>query len=152
MRGNDMSLEKFANRLKTLMEAEKISRRALAAQTHLQRKSINNWLDGKYYPKCDGLIALADRFGVNCDYLLGKDENSVAHKCTVEDVPSHFIKILKAYLTENSCTVYSLAKKLEMGQTTVTRWFTEGGMPETATLIKLSQIMNESVDYLLGRE
>lgn len=41
MRGNDMSLEKFANRLKTLMEAEKISRRALAAQTHLQRKSIN---------------------------------------------------------------------------------------------------------------
>ncbi len=153
---NDMSLSVFADRLKEIMALENLSRRALALKTGLQRKSILTWLDGKYYPRYDALITLSNFLKVDMDYLLGlSNENNYslsAKRCKFEEVPERFIIILNKYLSEKGKTKYRLAKDLEMGQTTVERWFTSNGMPETATLIKLAKLMKESVDYLLGRE
>lgn len=151
-----MSIERFTERLKELMRLEQISRRSLSVKTGLQRKSILNWLEGKYYPRYDALIKLADFFNVSVDYLLGKDgineSKVVLSKCSIKDIPPRFLKILSSFMEEEGYTKYRLAKSLCMGQTTLTRWFTLGSMPETATLIKISFLMNESVDYLLGRE
>ena len=66
-----MSIERFSERLNDLMRSERISRRALSLKTGLQRKSILNWLEGKYYPRYDALITLADFFRVSADYLAG---------------------------------------------------------------------------------
>ena len=153
---NDMSVIVFGERLKELMALENLSRRALASKTKLQRKSILNWLEGKYYPRYDALITLSNFLKVDIDYLLGlSDENSyncTVKRCETKNVPERFIGILSNFLCEKGKTKYRLAKDLEMGQTTVERWFTSNGMPETATLIKLAKLMKESVDYLLGRE
>lgn len=151
-----MTIERFAERLKELMRLEQISRRSLSVKTGLQRKSILNWLEGKYYPRYDALIKLADFFNVSLDYLLGKDQlndwRGTVNRCPIEEVPARFVNILNSFIEEKGYTKYRLAKLLGMGQTTLNRWFTNGCMPETATLLRLSLIVNESVDYLLGRE
>ena len=49
-------------------------------------------------------------------------------------------------------TKYALAKRLKMEQSTVERWFKKGAMPEIFVLIRISERMNKSLDYLLGRE
>lgn len=151
-----MTIERFAERLKELMQSEQISRRALSVKTGLQRKSILNWLEGKYFPRYDALIKLADFFNVSVDYLLGISEFNeskvVLSKCRLEDISLRFLEILCTFMKEKGYTKYRLAKSLCIGQTTLNRWFVLGSMPEMATLIKISFLMNESVDYLLGRE
>lgn len=73
-------------------------------------------------------------------------------KTPVEEVPARFLKILNKYMEIEGYTKYKLAKLLGMGQTTLNRWFERGSMPETSTLIKLSVLMKEPLDYLLSRE
>ena len=48
-------------------------------------------------------------------------------------------------------TFYKLAKSLEIGQTTLKRWFLKGSMPETTVLIRISKLLGESLDDLFGR-
>lgn len=151
-----MSLSEFSERLKWLMEMEGISRRALSVQTNVQRKSLLNWLNGEFYPRYDALIRLSDFFKVKTDYLLaleGYDDRVMsAKRCPIEVVPMQFREKLNCFIKESGMTKYGLAKKLEIGQTTLERWFSCGAMPDTAGLIRLAKVMEESVDFLLGRE
>ena len=48
-------------------------------------------------------------------------------------------------------TYYKLAKSLGIGQTTLKRWFLNGSMPEITILIKISKLLDESLDDLFGR-
>ena len=151
-----MSIERFAERLNDLMRSEQVSRRALSLKTGLQRKSILNWLEGNYDPRYDALITLADFFRVSSDYLVGISKSNeskiVVGKTPAEEAPARFLEILNRYMQTEGYTKYKLAKLLDMGQTTVNRWFEQGSMPETSTLIKLSAVMKEPLDYLLSRE
>ena len=147
-------LTDLSKRLKSLMESEKISRRALAIKTQNQRKSILNWLEGHYYPRYDALIRLADFFKVSCDYLLGESnayDLANDNECLIEEVPNIFRERLKDYLATEQISMYQLAKRLNIEQSTLSKWMNCGSMPEVAILIRLSKEMDESVDYLLGR-
>ncbi|MBR2646940.1 MAG: helix-turn-helix transcriptional regulator [Clostridia bacterium] len=46
---------------------------------------------------------------------------------------------------------HKLAERLEVGQCTLSRWFT-GSMPETAILIRIANLLDISLEELLGRE
>lgn len=65
-----MYLEKFSKRLKELMELEGFSIRALSLKIKVERRSIQLWLAGKFFPRYDALIKLSIYFGVRIDYLL----------------------------------------------------------------------------------
>ena len=56
------------------------------------------------------------------------------------------------YLVKEKLSKYMLAKKINVGQSTLNRWFNGKSMPETAVLMRIADLMSESVDYLLGRE
>lgn len=151
-----MPLTVFANRLSELMKTEGLSRRRLAINTGVERKSVISWLGAACYPRYDGLLAVCDYFQVSADYLLGlKDfssENAVYKKVDLNEINKIFIERVSAYMQKNGVTQYRLAKELNIGQTSLSRWFKLGRMPTTDTLVKLSAIMNESLDFLLGRE
>lgn len=54
-----MYLEKFSKRLKELMELEGFSIRALSLKIKVERRSIQLWLAGKFFPRYDALIKLS---------------------------------------------------------------------------------------------
>lgn len=150
-----MNSNAFSERLKELMDAENISRRSLSACTRLQRKSIINWLDGKFCADYKGLIALSKFFQVKIEYLLGLSEKyETANKIDINiaDVPKIFSGRLKSLLEQQGITVYAFSKVIGIQQSTVSRWFTGNSVPEAESLIKISTKFSVSVDYLLGLE
>lgn len=150
-----MSLECFSIRLREMMGSEDLSKRAFVAKIGVERKSLLNWLNGMYYPRYDALIKIADYFNVSIDFLVGRTKNTYQEYKSLfplEHIPALFRSKLSRYMADMKITKYRLAKSLGIGQTTLSRWFMVGGMPEISILIKIASLMNESVDYLLGRE
>lgn len=65
----------FGERLLALRTEQHITQQALADYMGLSRWSVSNYEQGKNKPDFDGLMLLADYFGVSLDYLTGrKDE------------------------------------------------------------------------------
>ncbi len=152
-----MCVDEFSKRLKELMDLEGISKRSLSLRLGVDRASVRLWLSGRFYPRYDALIKLAAFFKVRIDGLLGL-ENLLDEHTNIpltedfrERAKTQFFTKLNGYVMKNGITRYALAKKLRIDQKALTKWFTSGSMPETATIIRLSQLTATSVDELLGR-
>lgn len=150
-----MQLNVFSKRLKELMELEGCSKRALANELGADRKSIRLWSGGAFYPKTEAMIKLSMHFKVSIDYLVGLesvlDNNfSSTGEIPIETIQKRFLETLSIYMREKNLTKYALSKKLKMDQKALTKWFTHGSMPEVATLIKLANLTDISINELLG--
>lgn len=62
----------FPQRIQTLREKRRLSRRTLAELCGLSKNMISLYERGEKAPSVDALINLADFFGVSTDYLLGR--------------------------------------------------------------------------------
>ena len=145
-------LDVFAYRLSEFMRDEKMSQRKLSSMINCPCKSLRYWLNGNYYPRHDFLIKLAETFHVSLDYLLGLiDVDEECSETFNVNYQKHLISKLNNYINRNCITYYKLAKSLGIGQTTLKRWFLNGSMPETMILIRISKLLGERLDDLLGR-
>ena len=63
-----------ANRIKELMNEEKLTQTALASRIGVKQNTISAWLLGKKEPSIKSLWLLADYFGVEVDYLIGRKD------------------------------------------------------------------------------
>ena len=88
----------FPQRLQTLREKRRLSRRTLAELCGLSKNMISLYERGEKAPSVDALINLADFFGVSTDYLLGRK---------IFRVPTHgghAPKIYAIVLSGHGCT------------------------------------------------
>ena len=99
-------------------------------------------------------IKLSNFFEVSVGYLLGiNDQVNTNKKHVLEEQSKIFFhNHLVEYVEKNDLSYYEISKELGVGQTVFTRWIRENSMPETTNLIKLSYLMEESIDYILGLE
>lgn len=100
------------------------------------------------------MVKLADFFKVSTDYLLALEDDCFNEKYLtpqIEEIPKIFISNLILLLSNKKISYYRLAKELDMGQSTVSKWIYKNSMPETAIIIKIAKLLNVSVDFLLGR-
>lgn len=150
-----MDMNIFAKRLKNLMELEGISQRSLSMKINVDRKSIRYWLSGEYFPQYHALIKLSVYFRVRMDYLAGlEDSMESGSNFALDDISAAAVSLrfhqrLNAYMDTSGMTKYALAKQLNIDQKALTKWFTQGSMPEVSTLVKLAQLMKVSMQELL---
>ena len=152
-----MQLNIFSQRLKELMELDGYSIRALSKKIGVDRRSVRLWLNGIFYPKSEVIIKLSLLFKVSIDYLVGM-ENTIDNENFVlsinvpliKEIQNNFSHNLSVFLQEKKMTLYALSKKLKVDQKAITKWITHGSMPEVATLIKLANLINISINELLG--
>lgn len=64
--------ELFPQRLQTLRERRRLSRRTLAELCGLSKNMISLYERGEREPSVEALVSLADFFEVPTDYLLGR--------------------------------------------------------------------------------
>ena len=64
----------FAKRLKELRKEKKLTQVQMAAVLEISGRNYQNYELSKYEPNIDGLIEIADYFGVSLDYLLGRSD------------------------------------------------------------------------------
>ena len=154
-----MYLEIFAKRLKDLMEIETESSRVLSIKRGVDRKCIRGWLNGKFFPRYNALIKLSAHFKVSVDYLVGLEDvmgdagSFQAHQArTKAEISENLVAILSEYMSERQLTNYAMAKKLDIDQKSLKKWFQNGSVPEVITLIKTSRLTSVSMYTLLGGE
>ena len=150
-----MYLDEFANRFNELIAEEGIKSSDLADLLGVARKSVRLWRSGKNFPNYKHLITLMEYFHVRADYLLGLEDvfEEVATENIVKDwarVQREFSLKVKAYMEKENLTIYAIAKKVHIDQKAFKRLLVAGAMPETATLIRIAQLMEVSVHDLLG--
>ncbi|MFR5833933.1 MAG: helix-turn-helix domain-containing protein [Acutalibacteraceae bacterium] len=64
----------YTERIKNLMNEERISQAELARSVGISQSAVCNWLNGKKEPSIDSLWRLADFFDVSVDYIIGRKE------------------------------------------------------------------------------
>ena len=65
---------KFAERLQSLRNEKGVTQREMAALMQIQLRSYQHYEGGDRRPDFEGLVFLADYFGVTTDYLLGRSD------------------------------------------------------------------------------
>lgn len=70
----NVTMKKFAARLKELRLEEKLSQEELAAATGLTQVAITYWENEKRIPNLKAVITLARYFNVSLDYLAGEKD------------------------------------------------------------------------------
>lgn len=76
----------FSVRFKQCLKEKNIKQAELARSTKITPSSISDWSKGKYVPKRDKLLAIAEYLSVNPDWLVGK--------CDEMDIPSPTTSVL----------------------------------------------------------
>lgn len=62
---------KFASRLKDLIDDSEKNLRQLSKETGISTASLSDWSNGKVQPTAENIYIIAKYFGVTSDYLLG---------------------------------------------------------------------------------
>ena len=65
----------FSIRFKQCLKEKNIKQAELARSTKITPSSISDWSKGKYVPKRDKLLAIAEFLEVNPDWLVGESDN-----------------------------------------------------------------------------
>lgn len=150
-----MYLDEFSKRLNELIEEYRLTKSSFALEIGVDRKCVRLWSTGKNFPNYKALIKIANYFHVRVDYLLGLEDcfEEVATEDVIKDwarVQREFSLKVKAYMEKENLTIYAIAKKVHIDQKAFKRLLVAGAMPETATLIRIAQLMEVSVHDLLG--
>lgn len=134
--------------IKKFLDERGIKSYKLAEASGCNKTAVNNWLYQRQTPSSRALIKLADYMNVSLDYMLGlkKDKSIIRSGCAEK-----FVRRVNGLQTPEGITSYRLAKECGMGTSAISKWKDMKRLPQLETLIKLSQIFDCSVDYLVGR-
>ena len=67
-------MDLFAFRLQELRKEKKVPQKELAECLGISVRAYHYYEEGKRYPDFQGLLALADFYGVSLDYLVGRTD------------------------------------------------------------------------------
>ena len=71
---------------------------------------------------------------------------------TIEQAQESVVKCLEKYRAEEEIKYGRLARLLSVEQGTLMRWIKKGAMPETTILIRIAELLEITLEELLGRE
>lgn len=118
----------FGQRLKELRKDFDLTQQELADQTHIARSTIGMYEQDRREPDFDALDTLADRFGVDFNYLLGRSDvntgypmHDQAQKFIADDkqllnrMMAYYQKIIDAYKQSSPDTQAAVRAILHLG-------------------------------------
>ncbi|MBQ3220116.1 MAG: helix-turn-helix transcriptional regulator [Clostridia bacterium] len=143
-----INLSKFSQTLTSLMMERNLNAPALANILKTDRSNITRYMRGERLPLFHGFVALIEYFNVSADVLLGL----IDYTNDKEFLPiENFGERLKQVMLETKTTQYAIEKYTDISSSSVYNWLYANRVPTVESLVKLSEFMGVSVDYLLGR-
>lgn len=105
----------FGTILKELRTENNLSQSALAAKINCSQKIIDYWEKGSSEPTAHFIIALADFFGVSCDYLLGRENDfGMINSCNnLTFNENELLTVYRGLSAEDKKTVMLLTKSIK---------------------------------------
>lgn len=141
-------LSNFSERLSELMYFhEEMTSEALAKQTKIAGSGIRAWLRGETVPNYDNLIAVADYFCCSLDFLTGRTD--LDERVEPRALPP-FYPHLREVMKKLGVTRYYVTTHSSIKDPYFTNW-SRGQKPLLLTLCTLADVLDVSLDYLVGR-
>lgn len=141
-------LDTFIEILKELLEDNNLNIERFSVLINCNRNAIGLWLTGKYYPRVNSLIKIANTFECSIDYLFGLcDSPSI----DLSEHPSDFHTRFSELSAQSNLSDYRIAKLCGIGNSAIAKWRYLGQIPGTETLLELTEIFDCSLEYLIGR-
>ena len=141
-------LSLFSERLSDLMFDAKIKSDELGNKIGVSGSAIRRWQRGIGTINLTNIILLADFFGCAVDYIAGRSESNDVF--TPKELPPFPLR-LREVLQEKGMSRYSMDRDTKFKDCFFWRW-DKGTVPTLPNLIELADLLNCSIDYLIGRE
>ncbi len=141
-----------------------LSQEELANKLKISQKSISKYECGTRRPSYETLVAMSSIFNVSVDYLLGKE---ISYATTANDnedkkkgffffffddtLKKAFTSRLKTVIDNKGFTEDTLAELLSMDKDKLQSYVNGVNEPSLEDLITISQTLEVSIDYLLGK-
>lgn len=145
-------MQKFTDVFNELVLISGINKHQLSKQTGLSSSQVSEFCNGKREPSINNLITIANFFNCTVDYVLGiSEENRNANLKTVTSFDFDLF-ITRLNVAKKNKTINEIAKSTGLPNSIIYDWMNKKHQPSVASLIKLSQVLSVSLDYLIGRK
>ena len=136
------------NRLKELVDETGLTLKEIAEKTEISQSNLSEFILGKHTPSFKNLISLLYLFDCSADYLLGKRELPCEEKL-YPVLPFH--ERLRAVMQERGISQTKMIKTMPVSAGALYKWVSGKAQPSVDTLFRLSEFLDCSIDYLIGR-
>lgn len=146
-------INSFSKRLNELIIFNQTSPKKISIALNHNIHDIYHWKSNtaRFLPSMKSIISLANYFNCSIEYLLGiDDENKLpSPKKQLPPFGPRFRDIVK----EKGCNLYKLSLLIGCKNTSpYYDWINGKSFPRLESLLKISRVLNCSIDYLIGRE
>ena len=136
------------NKLKDLLDETDFTLTEVAEKTGISQSNLSEFISGKHTPSFKNLIALLYLFDCSAEYLLGKQEFPIEEKLHPV-LPFH--ERLRAVMKERGVSQTKMIKTMPVSSGALYKWVSGKAQPSVDTLYRLSEYLDCSIDYLIGR-
>ena len=141
-------LNVFIETLQEKMTDRNLNKVQLSRELGLDHSSVNSWFNKEFYPRIVNLIRIADLFGCSIDYLFGLSD---VESFKPSKTPSDFLMRFDKLQVQNKVNDNRVATYCKIGSSAVAKWRRFKRYPETTAILKLVELFNCSIEYLIGR-
>jgi transcriptional regulator, cro/CI family len=151
-------MEKFHEKLKMLRKKKGFTQQEVAHFLGTVQAVYSKWERGVYEPNYENLSMLVCIFDVSLDSLLSdyleksKERYLKIKESDLMKNTNIFPQRLKELRLKKGLTQTELGKKIGIKQNSYSDWESGKNEPSLENLIKLADLLEVSVDLLLGRE
>lgn len=141
-------MSSLGEKLKTLRKNNKLTQTDMANILGVKKSSISKYENNVNVPDIKSLIKLSNYFEISLDSLVDNSFELYEDEKNFSLMLSDRIKECRLELRYNQP---ELARILNVTKQTISNWEKGVRIPDAHTLLRLSDLFNCSVDYLLGK-
>lgn len=142
-------MSEFAERLNYLLFEQKINAKTFARTVKISESCISDYLQGIHLPTVANLVKIADFFNRSVDFLLGREEENA--NLTFKPCPP-FCERLEFLLQRFDRSSYFIYSGAGIPKSVYYDWKCGKRQPAVENIIKLADLLECRIDYVLGRE
>lgn len=144
-------MSEFVKNFKTLIDCEGITLSDIHKATGISKAQLGKYFAGSYEPSITNLVKICDYFNCSLDYILGL---TIDEKLYFKSQPQNaelFIKRYYELLKINNTSHAEVCRKANCNRNNLVYWKHNKTFPTLEILRKFAEILNVSIDYLIGR-
>ena len=142
-------MSNLSERLADLLNDSGLNIKTLAQNLGINATCITHYLQGKRMPTVKSLIKIADYFNCSTDYLLGLESENP--NLTFKQCPP-FSEQIDAIKKHFNCKDSSFYKDTDISKSRYLDWKSGKRQPTLDNVIKIADIFECRLDFVLGRE
>ena len=144
-----INIEKFSERLEDLIRDKGMDNKTFACEVGVPESCISYFINSLRMPTITTLVKIADYFNCSADYVLGITENTNSSFKVCPPFSERLQYLIEFYKYPSP---KSFRKDLNLSKSRFNEWLKGARVPSLDNIIKISEGLECSVDFVLGRE